>query len=74
MMNPKVISYTNDERNAALNVSLTALASSLGYTPVRAGRHYYLKEMDSLVIYNDRSWNRCLILICIRIIFQINLC
>lgn len=56
--NTEVISYTPDERNAALNVSLTALAASLGYTPIRAGRHHYLKEMDSLVIYDDRSWNR----------------
>lgn len=50
--------YTNEERLKALNVSLTSLASELGYTPVRAGQHYILKEMDSLVIYNDRSWNR----------------
>lgn len=30
----------------------------MSYTPVRAGSHYHLKEMDSLIIYNDRSWNR----------------
>lgn len=54
----EVISYTPEEREAALNVSLTSLASSLGYTPLRTGSHYQLKEMDSLVIYNDRSWNR----------------
>ncbi len=54
----EAISYTPMERKAALDVSLMALASSLGYTPLQAGSHYRLKEMDSLVIYNDRSWNR----------------
>ena len=46
----EVIVYTNEEREKALEVSLTALASSLGYTPIRQGRHFSLKEMDSLVI------------------------
>ena len=54
----EVISYTQEEREAALNVSMTSLAASLGYTPLRTGSHFQLKEMDSLVIYNDRSWNR----------------
>lgn len=52
------VAYTSEERNRALGVSLTALAQSMGYTPIRQGAHYCLKEMDSLVIYNDRSWNR----------------
>lgn len=50
--------YSQEERNEALNVSLTAVASAMGYTPVKRGVHYILKEMDSLVIYNDRSWYR----------------
>lgn len=54
----EAISYTPEERKKALDISLTAIASALGYTPVRAGSHYHLKEMDSLIIYNDRSWNR----------------
>lgn len=54
----EVIMYTNEERENALQVSLTSLAHSLGYTPVRRGIHWSLKEMDSLIIYNDRSWNR----------------
>lgn len=54
----EVVTYTNEERAAALEVSLTSLASYLGFTPVRIGTHYHLKEMDSLVIYNDRTWNR----------------
>lgn len=53
-----VYSYTQEERQEALNLSLTSLAVSLGYTPVQTGSHYHLKEMDSLVIYNDRTWNR----------------
>lgn len=54
----EVIIYTEEERQKALEVSLTSLAASLGYTPIRQGVHYSLKEMDSLVIYNDRTWNR----------------
>lgn len=54
----EAISYNQEEREKALNISMTALASALGYTPLRTGNHYHLKEMDSLVIYNDRSWNR----------------
>ncbi len=54
----EAIGYSPEERQEALNVSLTAVASAMGYTPVRQGRHYSLKEMDSLVIYNDRSWRR----------------
>ncbi len=54
----EAIAYSKEERSAALEVSLTALASAMGYTPVRSGNHYSLKEMDSLIIYNDRSWNR----------------
>lgn len=54
----KAIAYSPEERSRALDVSLVALADSLGFSPIRQGRHYSLKEMDSLVIYNDRSWNR----------------
>ena len=56
MGNP--VGYSQEEREEALTVSLRAIASSLGYTPLRSGGHYSLKEMDSLVIYNDRTWNR----------------
>lgn len=52
------VGYSQEERQKALEVSLTSLATSLGYTPVRAGNHYSLKEFDSLIIYNDKSWNR----------------
>ena len=56
MGNP--VGYSAEERDKALTVSLCSIASSLGYTPFRTGRHYSLKEMDSLIIYNDRTWNR----------------
>lgn len=57
--NGEVVSvYTAEERKRAMQVSLTALAASLGFTPVRQGNHYSLKEIDSLVIYNDKSWYR----------------
>jgi len=54
----EAISYSPEERSEALEVSLTSLATSMGYTVIREGKNYSLKEMDSLVIYNDRSWNR----------------
>ena len=53
-----VSSYSESDRCRALQVSLTALAARLGFTVVRSGNHYSLKEMDSLIIYNDKSWNR----------------
>lgn len=53
-----VYAYSQEERAAALTTSLTALARELGYTPIRCGSHYSLKEMDSLIIYNDASWKR----------------
>ncbi|MFR5393486.1 MAG: DUF3991 domain-containing protein [Roseburia faecis] len=52
------VGYSQDERDEALTVSLCAVASSLGYNPVRSGGHYSLKEMDSVIIYNDKTWNR----------------
>ena len=53
------IAFTDAEKqHVKENVSLISLAASLGYTPVRVGSHYSLKEMDSLIIYNDRTWNR----------------
>ena len=54
----KPVGYSQDERDEALTVSLCAVASSLGYNPVRSGGHYSLKEMDSVIIYNDKTWNR----------------
>lgn len=53
-----VYAYSQQERAEALTTSLTALARELGYTPTRCGAHYSLKEMDSLIIYNDASWKR----------------
>lgn len=50
--------YTEAELEAALSVSLTALARHYGYTPFRVGKCYSLKEMDSIRIYNDRTWYR----------------
>ena len=32
----EAISYTPEERKKSLDISLTAIASALGYTPVRA--------------------------------------
>lgn len=52
------VNFTREELDRAKQVSLTSLAAAMGYTPVRVGSHYSLKEMDSLIIYNDRTWCR----------------
>lgn len=55
----KNLNYTEEEKKIALDVSLTQLARSMGYTPVRCGSgKHKLKEMDSLIIYNDTSYYR----------------
>lgn len=50
--------YTEEELRIAKSVDLTAVAQQLGYTVVRVGSMYTLKEMDSIRIYNRRSWFR----------------
>lgn len=50
--------YTQQDKENALQTSLTQLATYLGYTPRRIGKYFTLKEMDSLRIYNDRTWYR----------------
>lgn len=57
-MNTGKLSCSDEEIAYVKNLSLSQLASSLGYTVVKTGAYYHLKEMDSLVIYNDRTWNR----------------
>lgn len=53
------LSYSEEERQKVRgNVSLTALAESMGYHVFRKGAYYSLKEMDSVIIYNDRTWKR----------------
>ncbi len=51
-------SFTQEELAAAKSVDLTAVASGLGYTVKRIGNYHTLKEMDSIRIYNRRSWFR----------------
>lgn len=50
--------YTAEEKAAVLRTSLTGLARALGYTPVRKGNYYSLKEMDSVMIKEDSIWFR----------------
>ena len=53
---PKI--FSDNEINYVKSLSLTAIASGLGYTVVKKGSLHSLKEMDSLMIYNDRTWYR----------------
>lgn len=46
------------KRNEALSISLCFLAEQLGYTVTGKGRVKSLKEMDSLKIFDDRTWYR----------------
>lgn len=50
--------YTLEEKEAALRTSLTGLARALGYTPVKKGNFYSLREMDSVMIKADSIWFR----------------
>ena len=51
-------SFTQEELAIAKSVDLTAVAESLGYTVKRIGSYHTLKEIDSIRIYNRRSWFR----------------
>lgn len=50
--------YTQEDLVRAREVSLTALAASLGYTPYKVGSVHKLKEFHSLVIFSDQSFYR----------------
>lgn len=51
-------SFTKEELAIAKSVDLTDVARNLGYTVKRVGSYFTLKEIDSLRIYNRRSWFR----------------
>ena len=51
-------SFTKEELAIAKSVDLTEVARNLGYTVKRVGSYFTLKEIDSLRIYNRRSWFR----------------
>lgn len=50
--------FTKQELAIAKSVDLTAVCKQLGYTVRRIGNYYTLKEMDSIRIYDRRSWFR----------------
>lgn len=50
--------FTNEELAIAKSVDLTEVCENLGYTVKREGNYHTLKEMDSIRIYNRRSWFR----------------
>ena len=50
--------YTAAEIEAANDTDLPELLSSLGYHVRRAGRFYTTQEMDSLRVWNRRTWYR----------------
>lgn len=51
-------SFTKEELSIAKSVDLTAVCGNLGYTVRRIGNYHTLKEIDSIRIYNRRSWFR----------------
>lgn len=53
-----VTTLLQDEIQAAKSVDLTEVARSLGYTVKNVGHYHTLKEMDSIRIYNRRTWYR----------------
>lgn len=54
----EVSRFTEEELAIAKSVDLTAVVSNLGYTVKRVGKHYTLKEMDSIRIYDKSHWFR----------------
>ena len=52
------ITLSQDEIQAAKSVDLCEVARSLGYTVKNVGNYHTLKEMDSIRIYNKRTWYR----------------
>lgn len=50
--------FTSEELDIAKSVDLTVVAERLGFTVKRVGNYHTLKEMDSVRIYNRRSWFR----------------
>ncbi len=50
--------FTSDELALAKSADLCDVATRLGYTVVKVGRYHSLKEMDSIRIYNRRTWCR----------------
>ncbi len=50
--------YTDEEIAIAKSVDLVAVADALGYRTKRIGSYYTLKEMDSIRIYNHKTWYR----------------
>ena len=50
--------FTEKELAAAKEADLCDVAGELGYTIKRKGRYHTLAEMDSVIIYNRRSWCR----------------
>lgn len=50
--------FTTEELEIAKSTDLCDIAARLGYTVRRIGKYHTVKEMDSLRIYNRKSWFR----------------
>lgn len=50
--------FTKEELNLAKQVSMRKLVEALGYTYINIGHYGSVKEIDSIRIYNDKSWYR----------------
>jgi len=50
--------FTGEELAAAKEADLCEVARELGYTIKKKGKYHTLAEMDSVMIYNRRSWCR----------------
>ena len=57
-MNMERRRFTEEERELAKSIDLCDVAASLGYTVKRVGHCHTLAEMDSVRIYNRKSWFR----------------
>ena len=51
-------SFTKEELETAKSADLLDVARALGYTVLKIGKYYTIREMDSIRIYDNRSWYR----------------
>ena len=50
--------FSEEQINLAKDFSLSYLAECLGYSVIKRGKHQCTKEMDSLMIYDDKTYYR----------------
>lgn len=53
-----ILKYSDEEVALAESLSLSYVVSKMGFEVRKKGNYYTTREMDSLMIYNDKTWCR----------------